>query len=115
MGSLYFHTFWQIELRQQHSRIANVNCHKLLIVEEAVNFLNVRPHLSENWLCSKRDTGLKSIKLKGTRRFREQDLVEFIESRICTTTVDPDSGNQIFFQGEAFMKNNGTAPRRRKK
>jgi hypothetical protein len=42
-------------------------------------------------VSTKKYPGLKSIKLGGARRFRKEDLIEFIESRICTTTVDSTS------------------------
>ncbi|MDR1528123.1 MAG: helix-turn-helix domain-containing protein [Puniceicoccales bacterium] len=61
----------------------------MLNTEEAAEFLGITKYTLINWLSTKRYPGLKSIKLGGARRFREQDLIEFIESRICTTTVDP--------------------------
>jgi hypothetical protein len=70
-------------------------------------------HTFENWLCRKPYPGLKYIKLRGVRRFRKQDLVTFMESWACTTTADPDNGKK-FFQGEAFMKNNGTVLQERR-
>ncbi|MDR2777131.1 MAG: helix-turn-helix domain-containing protein [Puniceicoccales bacterium] len=65
--------------------------YKLLNTEEAAEFLGITKYTLINWLSTKRYPGLKSIKLGGARRFREQDLAEFIESRICTTTVDSTS------------------------
>ncbi|MDR1457514.1 MAG: helix-turn-helix domain-containing protein [Puniceicoccales bacterium] len=64
--------------------------HKLLNVEEAAEFLGIKKSTLTHWLSAKIYPGLKSIKLGGLRRFREQDLIEFIESRVCTTTVDPN-------------------------
>ncbi|MDR2779086.1 MAG: helix-turn-helix domain-containing protein [Puniceicoccales bacterium] len=62
--------------------------HKLLTIKEAAVILSINPRTLQNWISTKRCSGLKSVKLGGARRFREQDLTEFIESRICTTTVD---------------------------
>jgi excisionase family DNA binding protein len=64
--------------------------YKLLNIEEAAEFLGIKKCTLINWLSTKRYPGLKSIKLGGARRFREQDLVEFIESRVCTTTLEPN-------------------------
>jgi excisionase family DNA binding protein len=55
---------------------------KLLNTKEAAEFLNIKPHTVEDWAYSKRHPGLKSIKIGGARRFREEDLLEFIESRM---------------------------------
>jgi excisionase family DNA binding protein len=64
------------------------NSYNLLDVKEAAKFLGVTSGTLSVWICTKRYP-IKSIKLGGLRRFREEDLIEFIESRICTTTVDP--------------------------
>ncbi|MDR1255863.1 MAG: helix-turn-helix domain-containing protein [Puniceicoccales bacterium] len=54
----------------------------------------MKKHTLEDWIYSNRYPGLKSVKLGGARRFRERDLIEFIESRMQTTTVDKRGENK---------------------
>jgi excisionase family DNA binding protein len=83
---------WVLQCLQNH-RIAEPqdrrNSYNLLDVKEAAKFLGVTPGTLSVWICTKRYP-IKSVKLGGLRRFREEDLIEFIESRICTTTLDPN-------------------------
>ncbi|MDR1255339.1 MAG: helix-turn-helix domain-containing protein [Puniceicoccales bacterium] len=82
---------------QQHSSTAaqqHSSYSKLLNVQEAAAFLSIKKHTLEDWIYSNRYPGLKSVKLGGARRFREQDLVEFIESRMQTTTVGKRGENE---------------------
>jgi hypothetical protein len=57
---------------------------KLLNSREAAKFLCINQRTLQNWLSTKRHPGLKFIKLGGARKFREEDLIEFIDWTFIT-------------------------------
>jgi excisionase family DNA binding protein len=58
----------------------------LLDVKEAAEFLGINPRTLQGWISTKQYPELKSIKLGRLRKFREADLLEFLESRVQTAT-----------------------------
>jgi excisionase family DNA binding protein len=62
---------------------------KLLTTKEAAEFLRINLRTLQTWIRLGKYPTLKSIKLGRLRKFREQDLADFIESRV---QVNPPSG-----------------------
>ncbi|MDR2628849.1 MAG: helix-turn-helix domain-containing protein [Puniceicoccales bacterium] len=58
----------------------------MLDVKEAAEFLCINQRTLQNWIATKQYPELKSIKLGRLRKFREADLLEFLESRLQTAT-----------------------------
>ncbi|MDR3274063.1 MAG: helix-turn-helix domain-containing protein [Puniceicoccales bacterium] len=60
----------------------------MLSVREAAEFLSIKERTLTDWLTTKRYP-IKHIKVGRLVRFREEDLLEFIESQVRTAAKLP--------------------------
>jgi excisionase family DNA binding protein len=78
----------------------DADTYKLMNIKEAAERLGIKPHTLSTWITTKRYP-IKSIKLGRLVKFREKDLIEFIESRVRTTAVDPSESREFSKKGHS--------------